>query len=130
MQQWLRQLALCFAAGSAGGFAKGALVWCLAHSAATAGFGLHLAAAQQPAGLYARIVWGGLYAFLFALPVARSSWLFSGLLWGAIVSALQLIALPLLLHGMPHLAFMPVVAALVLNCAWGLVTAALLRLIG
>ena len=129
MTQWLRRIALCFAAGAVGGLARGLLVSALTHYGATAAIGHHLAAALQPAGLYARIVWGGLYAFVFLLPVARNSWLMAGLLWGVVVTALQLVALPMLLHSVPHFALLPAVSALVLNVVWGLTTALVLKLI-
>jgi hypothetical protein len=132
MHRWLRELALCFAAGAAGGAAKGLLVIACSYFPVSAVLGRHLANALHPQnlphdnGIYARIVWGGLYAFLFLLPVASSSLLVSGLLWGAVITAVQWVVLPLL-HGSLHFAAMPIVATLILNSAWGLVTALLLR---
>jgi hypothetical protein len=52
--------------------------------------------------------------------------LVSGLLWGSAITLLQWVVLPLL-HGGLHLAAMPVLATLILNCTWGLLTALLLR---
>ncbi len=132
MHRWLRELALCFGAGAAGGLAKGLLVLACSYFPVTAVLGRHLANALHPQnlphdnGLYARIVWGGLYAFLFLLPVARGSLLLSGLLWGAVISAVQWLVLPLL-HGGLSFSLMPVLATLILNSCWGLVTALLLR---
>lgn len=131
MHRWLRDLALCFAAGATGGAAKGALVWVLGHFPATASLGGFLAGALYPQnlpyanGVYARVVWGGLCAFLFLLPVARNaSWL-AGLLWALALTLVQWIVLPLL-HGGLH--FSPLVlATLILNGVWGLTTALMLR---
>jgi hypothetical protein len=125
MRNQLRELALCFAAGTVGGFAKSVVVWTCAHFASTAFFGSHLAGALFPAGIYQRLVWGGLAGFLFMLPVLRHSWLAAGLLWGIAASLLQWF----LAHNELHLLVMPMLSTLVLNCLWGLVTAAMLRLL-
>ena len=129
MNHWLRQLALCFSAGTVGGLAKGGAVWGTAQISAIAGFSTYLAAAQFPTGLYARMVWGGIAAFLFLLPIMRSSWLLRGLCCALIVAAIQIVALPLYMHGSIRLAVIPILSTLVLSCVWGLVTAAVLRLI-
>jgi hypothetical protein len=130
MQKWLRQLALCFSAGSVGALAKSGIIWLCMYSAISAGFASHLASAQYPAGMYARIVWGGVAAFLFLLPLASNSWIVRGLLWGVIIAVLQVIAIPLVSHGGMHFAVMPFVWALILSCVWGLATAIALRLFG
>lgn len=129
MSHWLRQLALCFSAGAVGGLAKGGAVWCGAQIALTAAFAAHLAAAQFPAGFYARIVWGGIAAFLLLLPLMRGSWLWRGLCCALIVAAIQAIAIPLLAHGSIKLAAIPLLSTLVLSVVWGTVSAAILRLI-
>lgn len=125
MRNWLRELALCFAAGTVGGFAKSVVVWTCAHFASTAMFGSHLAGALYPWGVYQRLIWGGLAGFLFILPTLRHSWLAAGLLWGVVASLLQW----LLTQSGLHLLVVPMLSTLVLNCVWGLITAATLRLI-
>jgi hypothetical protein len=127
MRRWLHDLALCFAAGAAGGAAKGLLVWGCKYFAVSAALAGYLASALHPPGLYARIVWGGLYGLLFLLPVARGSVWLSGFLWGGVASLLQLVILPLLTHGGLHLMPVLVLSTLVLNSLWGCVTALLLR---
>jgi len=127
MHRWLRDLALCFAAGAAGGAAKGLLIWGCSYFAIAATLAGYLAGALYPPGLYARVVWGGLYGFLFLLPPARGSLWASALLWGGVASLLQLAVLPLLAHNSPHLAPALVLSTLVLNSVWGCVTAVLLR---
>lgn len=130
--RWLRDLALCFAAGAAGGAAKGLLVWACSYFPLTAALAGHLAAALHAQnlpyanGLYARIVWGGLCGFLFLLPLARNAPLVSGFLWGLVITLMQWVALPLL-HGNLHFALAPAAATLLLNCVWGWVAALLLR---
>ena len=127
MQKWLRQMALCFSAGSVGALAKSGAVWGCAQFGA--GMAAYLARAQYPSGLYARIVWGGIAAFLFLLPLSRNSWV-RGLIWGVVVALLQIVALPLLGHGSVHFELMPLLSVLVLGCVWGLASALALRLFG
>lgn len=127
MHRWLRDIALCFAAGAAGGLAKGLLVWVCNYYGATAALGAYLAGALHPGGIYARVVWSGLYGFLFLLPPARGSWVLSGLLWGGVASLLQLAVLPLLMHADWHGSLTLVLATLALNSIWGCATALLLR---
>lgn len=127
MHRWLRDLALCFAAGAAGAVAKGLLVWLCSYSSLSAPLGSYLANALYPLGFYQRVVWGGLYALLFLLPPARSSLLMSGLLWGCVVSLLQLVILPLLQHAGLHWSLTLLLSTLLLNGIWGVATALLLR---
>lgn len=128
MNQWLRQLALCFAAGAAGGLVKTLVAWSCARYGWDAHFATHFPSVLRHALVYARVVWGGLWALLFLLPVARGAWWQAGLLWGLVVTVVQWLVLPLLSHGALHLAALPVLWALLLNFVWGLVTALLLRL--
>lgn len=130
MQKWLRDIALCFSAGSAGALAKTGVIWLCLHIAVLDGFAAYLASAQYPAGFYARIVWGGIGAALFLLPLVRKSWWVRGLCWGVIAALLQLFALPLIGGGSMHFALIPMLSALVLGCVWGLATALALRLLG
>ena len=130
MQKWLREVALCFSAGSVGALAKSGAIWLCAYFSITAGFASHLAGAQYPSGIYARIVWGGIAAFLFLLPLVRSSWVVRGLSLGLVAALLQVVAVPLLEHGSVHFAAVPLLSVLVLSCIWGLATAIALRLFG
>lgn len=130
MQNWSRQLALCFSAGSVGALAKNGAVFVCARFAISAGLVSHLTNAQYPSGFYARIVWGGLAAFLFLLPLVRNSWVMRGLFWGAVAAVLQIFVVPLLEHATVHFALVPVLSILALTCIWGLATAIALRLFG
>jgi len=127
MRHWLRLLALCYAAGTVGGLAKGGVVLLLKSAAVTAPAGAALAGAL-PSGLYSRLVWAGIYGLLFALPLMRSSLLLRGLLWGLCVCALQLVVYPLWSHGALHLLAWSTLSVIVLNCVWGVVASASLRL--
>lgn len=124
MRAWLRELALCFAAGCGGGFMKSAVAWGVARLGV--GF-LHGGGAFGSGVLYPRVVWGGLWAFLFVLPFLRGSVLLGGVLAAAIVTVMQWVVLPLWWHGGLHLALWPLLEGLVLNLIWGLVAALLLK---
>lgn len=129
MQHWMRQSALCYAAGTLGGLAKGGLIWLCGQAAITAAFADQLALALRPSGIYPRLVWAGLYALLFLLPFARSSLWLRGVLGAGAVSVLQLVVLPLMQSGSLHIFTFSTLSLIALNCVWGVVTAAALRLI-
>ncbi|MFT3929984.1 MAG: hypothetical protein QM709_06765 [Spongiibacteraceae bacterium] len=130
MQKWLRDIALCFAAGCVGALAKTGVIWLCFHFSVLNGVASHLASAQYPAGFYGRIVWGGIGAVLFLLPVMRKSWPMRGLCWGLIAASLQLFVLPLVAGGTIHFSLFPMLSALTLGCVWGVATAAALRGLG
>lgn len=129
MSQWLRHSAFCFSAGAVGGVARAVAAWACARHGWDDHFGVHWSGSLSAGALYPRIVWGGLWAFLFLLPLARGSLWLSGLLWALVVTLVQLIVLPLLLHTGLHLSLLPALALLLLNGVWGLVTALLLHLL-
>lgn len=130
MQKWLRDLALCFSAGSIGALAQSGVIWLCLQLGVLAGLASYLVSAQYPRGFYARIVWGGVAAVLFLLPLVRKSWFVRGLFWGVIVALLQLVAIPLLSNGGIHFALIHWLSALALGCVWGIATAFALRLFG
>jgi hypothetical protein len=127
MNQWLRDLALCFAAGAAGALVKCLLAFACVSYGLAGPLGPHLPAALASGALYPRIVIGGLWGFLFLLPLARHSVLASGLLWGLVVTLIQWLVLPLLYHSGLHFALLPLLAALLMNGIWGVVTALVLH---
>ncbi|MDB6063122.1 MAG: hypothetical protein JWM78_3225 [Verrucomicrobiaceae bacterium] len=129
MQQWLRQGALCYSAGTVGGLAKGGLILACERSSLTSAFADQLAQVLHPTSFYTRLVWAGVYGLLFLLPFVRGSWLMRGLVWALVVSLLQLVVFPLWQHGGLHILTLTTLSLLVLNCVWGLTTASMLRLI-
>jgi hypothetical protein len=128
MRQWLRASALCYSAGTVGGLAKGGLIWACGRAVLTAPLADDLARALHPGGIYMRLVWSGMYALIFLLPFARSSLLLRGLLGAMAVSVFQLLLLPLIQHSNLHIFTFTTLALLVLNCAWGIAAAAMLRI--
>ena len=72
MKGFIRRLSLVFAAGALGGLVNSTVLWFIGKTGITAELGVKLAPAFTPAWLYPRLVWGGLWGFLFLLPIARS----------------------------------------------------------
>lgn len=128
MKSWLRLFALCYAAGTAGALAEGGAVWVLRQFAVSAGFAAQLAGAQH-GGLYARLVWAGLFGLLFALPMLRSSLLLRGVLVGSLVALLQALIIPLLQHAGLHLLAWSTLWLWLASVVWGIAAAAVLRLL-
>ena len=89
--------------------------------------GAHVVGSLSPVVIYPRVVIGGLWGLLFLLPMARSSILVSGLLWGVVVAAAELVLFPLVGGRTPALLNMSVLLALLLWLVWGLAAAFLLR---
>lgn len=127
MNGWLRQLALCFAAGCVGGLAKSAVAWGAWRLGVTILIGAHGAGALSTGVLYPRVIWGGLWAGVFLLTFLRGSVVIGGVLAGLLVTAVQWVLLPLWWHGGISLALMPFLEALLLNLVWGLVSALMLK---
>lgn len=127
MSGWLQQLALCFAAGCAGGLVKSAVAWGAWRLGVTILIGAHGAGALSAGVLYPRVIWGGLWAGFFVLPFLRGSVLIGGLVAGLLVTAVQWLLLPLWWHGAISLTLLPFMEALSLNLVWGLFSALLLK---
>ncbi|MGH8503743.1 MAG: hypothetical protein ACREVE_15020 [Gammaproteobacteria bacterium] len=122
----LNPVAVAFAAGSAGGLATVFTLWLFVLLGITAGFGVELQSPMR-ADLYRMVVWGGIFGFLFLLPVMRGSVWQRGLIFGLAPSAVQcLIVFPYALGaGMLGMGLgeLTPVFVLIFNTVWGLVTA-------
>ena len=130
MDNLLKNMAVCFAAGCAGGLANSVVLWLAGALGLTAALGVNLAPAFTSAWLYPRIVWGGLWGFLFLAPVLRGSPFRRGLVWSAGPTAVQLcIIFPLVakkgLFGLALGALTPLLVV-IFNAVWGVTAAALL----
>lgn len=86
-----REASLAFAAGAFGALVNSAAVWAAGHYGLTGRFGVHIAPGFSPAWLYPRLVWGGLWGFLFLLPLSPASWWKKGALLGLAPAAAQLL---------------------------------------
>jgi hypothetical protein len=83
-------LSLLFAAGALGGLVNSLVVWLCGEAGIPRALGVAIAPELTPAWLYPRIVWGGLWGFLFALPLGIRSWLQRGLLLSLAPTLFQL----------------------------------------
>ena len=90
MNNFLKKLTLSFSAGSLGGFVNSLFVWVFGILGIPPTFGVNIAPALTKSWLYPRIVWGGLWGFLFLLPLFRRSYLFRGLLYSLGPTIVQL----------------------------------------
>ena len=132
MTPFFRTLSLVFAAGCVGAVANSLTVWLFGDLGVNAALGVNIAPKLTPAWLYPRIVWGGLWGFLFLLPSLRQSVLIRGLLYSVGPSLVMLfIVLPMKANkGILGLALgnMTPVLVLFFNAVWGVGAALWLRL--
>lgn len=115
-----RQLSLAFAAGGVGVIALVAAMWILKESGALASLGLRPPSPRMPDFLYSRIVWGGIWALLFVLPIMSRQWLLRGLIVGALASIASIFYFNPAWKSAP---FAFVILIFVANSIWGAVAA-------
>lgn len=119
-----RSLSLCFAAGAIGGLANSLTVWIFGEVGISQALGVSIAPALSPAWLYPRIVWGGLWGLLFALPLSLG-WLRRGLVLSLGPTLVQLFVVFPIKAGKGNLglelgALTPALV-LLFNAVWGVV---------
>jgi len=126
----LSRAMLVFAAGAFGGLANSLAVWLFGLLGITTALGVAIAPTPTPEWLYPRIVWGGLWGFLFLLPLLRGKPWQAGLLFSLGPSLVQLLVVfPVKTEaGMLGLGIGALTPLFVLlfNAVWGLAAAALL----
>jgi hypothetical protein len=69
---FIKTLSLIFAAGAIGGLAKALAAWIFGAVGINAWLGYQMAPALTPRFIYQHMVWGGIWAFLFLLPLKWS----------------------------------------------------------
>jgi hypothetical protein len=120
----LKSLSLVFAAGVWGALWNSLAVWFFGLIHFTTALGVHIAPRLTPAFLYPRLVWGGLWGFLFLLPLGRMTLPRRGLLLSLGPTLVQLLwVFPLKAHkGYWGLALGVLTPAFVVffNVVWGL----------
>jgi len=125
-----QSLSLFFAAGALGGLATSLVVWLCGESGLSHALGVAIAPELTPAFLYSRVVWGGLWGGLFALPLGVHSAVRRGLLLSLAPTAYQLLVVfPRAGRGALGLELGALTPVLVLgwNAVWGVVAAWWLR---
>ncbi len=130
MNAFLKKMALCFSAGCAGGLANSVVVWVAGAIGVTAALGVNIAPSFTPAWLYPRLVWGGMWGFLFLLPVLSDLPYVRGFVWSLGPTAVQLLIIfPLVAtkgaFGLELGTLTPLFVFLS-NAVWGLMAAAIL----
>ncbi|MGF1607808.1 MAG: hypothetical protein ACFCUQ_00315 [Kiloniellales bacterium] len=130
----LRGAMSVFAAGCLGGLATILTVWLCGALGITGALGVAIAPPLTPDLLYRPIVWGGIWGFLFLLPLLPGKPWLRGLLFGLGPSLGQLlIVFPVKTDagalGLGLGALTPLFV-LLFNSVWGLVTAGLLEAAG
>lgn len=133
MSALLRDMSLAFAAGALGGAANSIVVWLVGLAGITTAVGVDIAPHLSAAWLYPRVVWGGLWGFLFLLRYPSGGPVLRGLVFSLAPS------LFLLLYVFPEMAgkgwlgvslgALTPVFVLFYNAVWGVTAAVWLRAI-
>ena len=116
-----------FGAGCLGALANSLTVWLFGELGITRNFEVAIAPSLSSAWLYPRIVWGGIWGLLFALPLLQSKLIRKGSLLSLFPSAVQLfVVFPYKANkGMAglELGLLTPVFVIFFNWVWGVVTA-------
>ncbi|MBW1999399.1 MAG: hypothetical protein JRJ29_15740 [Deltaproteobacteria bacterium] len=128
----MRKILLVFAAGCAGGLANSIAVWLFGLWGITTALGVKIAPDLTPAWLYPRIVWGGIWGFLFLVPILRRRTISRGFLFSLGPTVVQLFyVFPLKTYkgilGI-DLGILTPLFVLFFNFVWGFTAAFVLRL--
>ena len=134
MKKLAKRLTVVFSAGCLGGLANSLAVWLFGAYGVTKSLGVRIAPDLSPGWLYPRLVWGGIWGFLFLLPVFRNSILRRGLLLSLGPTIIQLfVVFPYKAdQGMMGLGLGALTPLLVFvfNAIWGITVAIWLRFVG
>lgn len=134
MRVFFRNLTLVFASGCFGGLINSLVLWLFGRAGIPAEFGVRLAPALTPEWLYPRLVWGGIWGFLFVVPIFRNQPFAQGLFFSLWPSVVQLfIVFPYQANkgvlGL-DLGTLTPVFVLFFNALWGVSAALWLRVVG
>ncbi|MDP1834569.1 MAG: hypothetical protein Q8K75_01455 [Chlamydiales bacterium] len=127
------KISLCFAAGSVGGIISGLILYLCGALGLMQEYGVKMAPTLCAPWIYQRVVWGGIFGLLFALPwLERVSWFLRGAAFSIVpILAQFFIFFPLVtsegLFGFKLGDNTPYFVIL-FNLLWGLITAFWLRL--
>jgi len=134
MKGFAKRITMAFGSGCIGGLACSLAVWLAGLYGITKSLGVTMAPAISPEWLYPRLVWGGLWGFLFLLPMLRKSVLRRGLLLSVGPTLVQLFVF------YPHrdghgvmgmgLGALTPFFVILFNAVWGITTALWMRFAG
>ncbi|NJL78318.1 MAG: hypothetical protein HC836_21330 [Richelia sp. RM2_1_2] len=86
-----RNISLVFASGCLGGLLNSITVWLFGFVGITSLFNVQIAPTLTAFWLYPRIVWGGIWGFLFLIPFYRNKYVLKGILLSLIPTLVQLL---------------------------------------
>ena len=125
MNDFYRNLSLIFAAGAFGGLVKALVAWSFGAAGVNAALGFKMTPALTPMWIYQHLVWGGIWALLFLLPLSGSYYL-RGALYSLGQTLIQLVIIfPNMGKGMLglELGYMAPVLVTGFGVIWGLAAA-------
>ncbi len=128
----MKKIALYFSAGCLGGLGNSVAVWLFGYFGITAIAGVAIAPALTPAWLYPRIVWGGIWGWLFLLSFMNSRLYTKAAILSLAPTLVQLfVVFPYKAHkgiaGL-ELGLLTPVFVLFFNWVWGLCTVIAIKL--
>ena len=85
----MKKLLICFAAGCLGALANSLTAWAFGEYGINKQLGVAMAPVLTTAWLYPRIVWGGIWGFLFVLPFMNTKLILKGALISLFPTLLQ-----------------------------------------
>ena len=122
----VKEWSLAYAAGAVGGLANGLAIWLFGLVGINQLLGVALAPQLTTPLIYNKLVWGGIWGFIFLLPFPRLTYPSRGLIYSLGPSLVQiLIVFPLVAHkgvGGIELGYLTPLLVLFYNAVWGIVT--------
>lgn len=128
----MNKILVFFAAGCLGGLTNSLVVWLFGDLGITSSWGVAISPSLSPHWLYPRIVWGGLWALLFVLPMLKANLFLKGTILSLFPTIVQLfVVYPYQEHkgiaGLKLGLYTPVFV-LFFNWVWGVATALIIKL--
>ena len=128
----MKKILIYFAAGCLGALANSLAVWFFGDFGIMKIFSVSISPTLSPGWLYPRIVWGGIWGLLFALPLLNSKLIRKGSLLSLFPTAVQLfIVFPYKANkGMAglDLGLLTPLFVILFNWIWGVITALTIKL--
>ncbi len=123
----VKEVSLAYAAGALGGLVNGLAIWLFGLVGINQLLGVAIAPELNTPLIYNKLVWGGIWGWLFLLPYPRLTYPSRGLIYSLAPSLVQIfVVFPLALHkgvGGIELGHLTPLLVLFYNAIWGLVTA-------
>jgi hypothetical protein len=128
----MKKLLICFAAGCLGALANSLTAWAFGEYGINKQLGVAMAPALTAGWLYPRIVWGGIWGFLFVLPFMNTRLITKGALISLFPTLVQLLVIfPLKAKkgyfGLELGLYTPVLV-IFLNLVWGVAAALAIKI--